>query len=43
MSDKPYQLSSEHRTLVWRVSNPTPQSIAAFKEQVAAYVKGETP
>ena len=39
MTDKPYQLSPEHRTLVWRMCNPTPQSVAAFKEQVAAYVK----
>lgn len=42
MSDLLYQLSSEHRALVWRMSNPTPQSIAAVKEQVAAYVKGES-
>ena len=43
MSDKPYQLSPEYRALVWRMSNPTPQSVAAFNEQVATYVKGETP
>ena len=39
MSDLPYQLSPELRALVWRMSNPTAQSVAAFKEQVAAYVK----
>ena len=42
VSDLPYQLSPEHRALVWRMSNPTPQSVAAFNEQVAAYVKGES-
>ena len=42
MSDKPYQLSPQHRALVWRMSNPTRQSVAAFKEQVAAYVKGKS-
>ena len=42
MSDKPYQLSPEYRALVWRVSNPTPKLVAAFKEQVAAYVKEES-
>ena len=39
MTDKSYQLSPECRALVRRMSNPTPQSVAAFKEQIATYVK----
>jgi hypothetical protein len=41
--DRPWRLSDQHQTLLrLMLEEPTPKVSAAFKEQLAAYVKGDS-